>query len=107
MFIEMCSNNCIGPYYSDFSHDYQTYDLSLEQFAQSYLDGVNGCPLQHNPQEVYGENLYLGYSFGNAAYTVDYKSIVSGWHNEYYYYDYNNNKCNAPPNKSCGHYKQV
>ena len=84
------------------------YDLSLEQFAQNYLDGLDSCPLQHNPENTdYGENVYFQTSYGNTDDTVDYKYIVSLWHEEREYYNYYDNNCNAPPRESCGHYTQV
>lgn len=86
----------------------QKYSLELERFAQDYVDVVEDCPLQHNPNNSrYGENVYLRRAYGNVDNTVYYKQIVTLWYNEEPYYNYYTNTCNPPPGKSCGHFTQV
>lgn len=86
----------------------QRYNNGLANFAQNYLNNVNGCPLAHNPANTrYGENVYKSSVYGSTDNTVDYRHIVTLWHDEEPWYDYSAGRCNPPPNQSCGHYTQV
>lgn len=80
----------------------QKYDLTLERFAQNFLNQLQGCPLKHNPNDIYGENLYR-----TSGANINFESIVQYWYNEVSYYDYQSNTCNAPEGEFCGHYTQV
>jgi uncharacterized protein YkwD len=84
------------------------YDLTLERFAQNYLDSLSTCPLQHNPNNNnYGENVYRQTTSENFASNVNYEHIVQLWYDEVSYYNYWFNRCRPPEGISCGHFTQV
>ena len=77
----------------------------------------NGCRMKHSGP---GENLYWASALksaskeGNGAWQwqsrvqeVSERQVVDSWGSEIEWYSYENNDCNAPAGKSCGHYTQL
>lgn len=60
---------------------------------------ANGCGLQHNPEQPYGENLYW------TTAPVDGAQATASWVSEAEDYDAENHSC--AQGKICGHYTQV
>ncbi|CAI7990283.1 Peptidase inhibitor 16, partial [Geodia barretti] len=84
------------------------YDLTLERFAQNYLDSLSTCLPQHNPNNSnYGENVYRQTTSKNFASDVNFEHMVQLWYDEVSYYNYWFNSCRLPEGLSCGHFTQV
>jgi uncharacterized protein YkwD len=84
------------------------YDLTLERFAQNYLDSLSTCLPQHNPNNNnYGENIYRQTTSKNSASDVNFEHMVQLWYDEVSYYNYWFNSCRRPEGLSCGHFTQV
>jgi len=93
---------------------------SLQTKAQNWADKLEaqGCSMSHSGP---GENLYYASakksatskdSSGNwifelSVQAIDDKTVTDSWGSENQWFDYSNNKCNAPAGRSCGHYTQV
>jgi pathogenesis-related protein 1 len=79
---------------------------------------AENCSMKHSGP---GENLYKAYPkqsatskdangnwiWQNSLQAVGETDVVGNWGNEKQWYGYAANSCNAPVNKSCGHYTQV
>jgi len=93
---------------------------SLQTRAQNWANHLKaqGCGLSHSGV---GENLFKAGaerratskdSSGNwiwedSIQAIDDKKVTDSWGSEKQWFDYSNNKCNAPAGKACGHYTQV
>lgn len=88
-----------------------------QQWANNLRDN-HDCGLEHGSS---GENLFGAgplktansqdeqgnWIWQNSLKEVTAKDVVDAWGDEKQWYDPENNACNAPPGKSCGHYTQV
>lgn len=81
----------------------------LSESAQEWADTLKdeGCLGRHDPNHVYGENIYWGWSSAGDGKLLlknsDY--VVSLWSDEQKYFNYTKNIC--AKGKICGHYTQL
>ncbi|BBM97866.1 pathogenesis-related protein 1 [Marchantia polymorpha subsp. ruderalis] len=74
---------------------------TLASFAAQWANDLasRGCPLQHRPNNPYGENIFW------ASWSSTPADAVNAWVGEKIYYNYATNTCAA--GQICGHYTQV
>lgn len=95
----------------------QALQFKAEQWA-NYLKNNNGCRMKHSGS---GENLFWAsasrrattkdvngnWIWQNYLQNIQTADVVKSWGSEKQWYDYANNRCNAPAGESCGHYTQI
>ena len=90
-----------------------TGNPSVAAIAQAHADSlINNNPPkgEHRTDEELqqlglGENWYLAWSTGTPDQSAS--VAVDSWASEAQWYNYDENTCAAPPNKTCGHYTQL
>ena len=88
------------------SFSLKSWDEDVATMAQAWADRcqwAHGQVENITPFQGLGQNLYLT----TAVSAPNVNSVVDKWHSEVQWYNYDVPKCNPPPNKFCGHYKQV
>ncbi|KAM7296936.1 Golgi-associated plant pathogenesis-related protein 1 [Ixodes scapularis] len=81
-------------------------DDDLRLLAQDWADHLaaqpEGTPLEHRPDNQYGENIFSAWS-SDPSYTIDANAPVDSWYNEIKDYDY----ANPGFSSKTGHFTQV
>ncbi|CAN8030152.1 unnamed protein product [Ixodes persulcatus] len=81
-------------------------DDDLRLLAQDWADHLaaqpEGTPLQHRPDNQYGENIFSAWS-SDPSYTIDAQAPVDSWYSEIKDYDY----ANPGFSSKTGHFTQV
>jgi pathogenesis-related protein 1 len=88
-----------------------TWDPAVAAVAQQWADSLinNNPPTGGHREDLQqlglGENWYLGWSSGTPDQSPN--AAVESWAAEEKWYNYDENTCAAPPEKTCGHYTQL